>query len=315
MTAALAVDNSVIINQVTVLFLLMMIGFYTTKRGILTAAIIEGFSSFLLNVSLPFMVITAFHMEFSRDMLRDAGLVFLISTALHLSTLLGSRFLFRRYPPDRQKILRLVMIFSNCGFMGFPILDSIYGKAGVFFGSIYVVVFNIFFWTAGVALFTGVKDIRAIKTALKNPGILAVGVGLPIFIFSLPIPSPVYTTLDMVGSMTTPLAMIIVGSLLANLKLKEVFAEPSVYYATLLRLIILPILTMGIMRLLGFGGLVLQVMVTTMAMPAATTTVILAEMYGDDGGNPEYASRIVFISTILSMITIPAMILLVQALA
>lgn len=112
--------------------------------------------------------------------------------------------------------------------------------------------------------------------------------------------------------MTTPLAMLIVGSLLANLKLKEVFAEPSIYYATLLRLIILPLLTMGIMRLLGSGGLVLQVMVTIMAMPAATTTVILAEKYG---GNPEYASRIVFISTIISMITIPVMILLVQALA
>src|SRR5690554_4451087 len=312
MTAALAVDNSVIINQVTVLFLLMMIGLYTTKRGIVTETIIEGFSSFLLNVSLPFMVITAFHMEFSREMLRDAGVVFLFSAALHLFTLLGSGFLFRRYPPEKQKILRMVMIFSNCGFMGFPILESIYGKTGVFFGSIYVVVFNIFLWTAEVTLFTGVKDLRAIKTALKNPGILAVGVGLPIFIFSPPIPAAVYTTLDMVGSMTTPLAMLIVGSLLANLKLKEVFAEPSIYYATLLRLIILPLLTMGIMRLLGSGGLVLQVMVTIMAMPAATTTVILAEKYG---GNPEYASRIVFISTIISMITIPVMILLVQALA
>lgn len=312
MTAALAVDNNVIINQVTILFLLMMIGFYTAKRRILTQTMLKGFSSFLLNVSLPAMIITAFHMEFSRDMLRDGGLVFLISTALHLFTLLGSSFLFRRYPPEKEKILRMVMIFSNCGFMGFPILDSIYGKTSVFFGSIYVVVFNVFLWTAGVTLFTGVKDFRSIKTALKNPGILAIGVGLPIFLFSLPIPAPVYTTLDIVGSMTTPLAMIIVGSLLADLKLKEVFAEPSIYYATLLRLIFLPLLTMGIMRLLGFGGLVLQVMVTIMAMPAATTTVILAEKYGS---NPEYASRIVFISTILSMITIPAMILLVQALA
>lgn len=312
MTADIAVDNSVIINQVIVLFLLMVIGFYTTKRGILTATIIKGFSSFLLNVSLPFMVITAFHMDFSPDMLRDAGLIFIISTALHLFTLLGSRFLFRRYPPDMQKILRLVMIFSNCGFMGFPIIDSIYGKAGVFFGSIYVVVFNIFLWTAGVTLFTGVKDIRAIKKALKNPGILAVGVGLPIFIFSPPIPSAVYSTLDMVGSMTTPLAMIIVGSLLADLKLKEVFADFSIYYAALLRLILLPILTMGVMHLLGFGGLVLQVMVTTVAMPAAATTVILAEKYG---GNPEYASRVVFITTILSMLTIPVMIIIAQAVA
>src|SRR5690554_1946026 len=312
MTAALAVDNSVIVNQVTILFLLMMIGFYTAKRRILTPTMLKGFSSFLLNVSLPSMIITAFHMEFSRDMLRDGGLVFLVSTALHLFTLLGSRFLFRRYSPEKEKILRMVMIFSNCGFMGFPILDSIYGKTSVFFGSIYVVVFNVFLWTAGVTLFTGAKDIRAIKTALKNPGILAVGVGLPIFLFSPPIPAPVYETLDMVGSMTTPLAMVIVGSLLADLKLKEVFAEPSIYYATLLRLIILPLLTMGVMRLLGFGGLVLQVMVIIMAMPAATTTVILAEKYG---GNPEYASRIVFISTIISMITIPVMILLVQALA
>ena len=210
----------------------------------------------------------------------------------------------------RRKDLADGYDLSIAGLWGL-ILDSIYGKPASFWLHLRSGL-NVFLWTAGVTLFTGVKDFLSIKTALKNPGILAIGVGLPIFLFSLPIPAPVYTTLDIVGSMTTPLAMIIVGSLLADLKLKEVFAEPSIYYATLLRLIFLPLLTMGIMRLLGFGGLVLQVMVTIMAMPAATTTVILAEKYGS---NPEYASRIVFISTILSMITIPAMILLVQALA
>lgn len=315
MTENLAIDNSVVVNQVIVLFLLMVTGFIIKKRGILTAPVIKGFSSFLLNVTLPAMVITAFHMEFSLEMLRDVGVLFLIASALHFLSLAGSKFLFRGYPPEIDKVLRFVTVFSNCGFMGFPIFASIYGQTGVLYGSIYVMVFNLFLWTAGVTLFTGVKDGERIKTflaALKNPGIVAVGIGLLVFIFSPPIPEPVFRTLDLLGSMTTPLSMIIVGSLLADLKLKEVFTGFSLYYASFIRLIFLPLFTMGLLYLFGFRGLVLQIMVIAVAMPAAATTVIFTEKYG---GDSEYASRVVFISTILSMLTIPVMLLIVQGLA
>jgi transposase len=156
---------------------------------------------------------------------------------------------------------------------------------------------------------TGKRDIKSMKKALINPGIIAVFIGLFIFIFSIKLPYPVAKTLEMFGTMTTPLSMLIIGALIANMDFKKLFSGLALYYVTAIRLIILPLLVLIAMKILGITDtMLLGTCVTTAAMPAAANTAIFAERYN---GNSALASRIVAFSTIASMITIPIILSLI----
>ena len=156
--------------------------------------------------------------------------------------------------------------------MGFPVLESLFGKTGVFYGSIYVAVFNAFIWTYGVMLFSKGREQTSVIKAMINPGIVSVIIGMFIFIFSIELPKPILQTLDMVGSMTAPLSMLIVGALLADTNLKDIFTGFEVYYGTALRLIVIPLITILALSLTGLDRELLRVCVVLVAMPAAANT-------------------------------------------
>lgn len=300
--------HTIIINQVTILFLLILIGFIIRKLNILTLELNRGLSDFLLYVTLPFSIIVSFNIPFSKTMFSNAGIVLLISLAIHIFAIFISKFLFFNYPPGANKVLRAAAIFSNCGFMGFPILTGIYGTQGIFYGSFYVLTFNILIWTVGVRIFTGNKETTLWKQAI-NPPVFAVVAGLILFVFSLKLPAPIFKTLEMVGSMTTPLSMIIIGSLLTEIKLSKAFTGLSIFYVSAIRLLVLPLIVIFFSALFGIRGIVLGVPALATAMPIGALVAIFAEKYGADA---LLASRAVFLSTLLSMITIPAVVALTQ---
>ena len=301
-------DYKLIVNLVFIMFFLVLIGFLIRKLGILNPVLNKGLSDFLLYVTLPFSIITSFNIPFSRTMLYNAGIVLLISLMVHFFAIFISKFRFLKYPPNANKVLRTATIFSNCGFMGFPILYGIYGTQGIFYGSFYVLTFNILIWTVGVMIFTGQKKVGALKQTL-NPAVLAVVVGLFFFTFSIKLPTPVYKTLEMVGSMTTPLSMIIIGSLLSELKISKVFTGFSIFYVSGIRLLILPLIVIFFSTLFGVKGIVLGVPALATAMPVGALVAIFAEKHGADA---LLASRAVFLSTFLSVFTIPTVIALIQ---
>ena len=187
--------------------------------------------------------------------------------------------------------------------MGLPVLEALYGKIGIFYASIYITAYNIFTWTNGVMIFTGEKNIKAFKKALLNPGIIAVFIGMIILLFSIKLPYPVLRTFEILGTMTTPLSMLIIGSLIADVKFKELFSGWALYYVSLIRLVIIPLLVLVVLRIMGIHDeILLGVCLTTVAMSAAANTAVFAERYNGDSA---LASRIVAFTTIMSMVTIP----------
>jgi predicted permease len=301
-------DKSVVIIQVATLFLIMTVGFIARKRNILNPAINKGLSDLLLNITSPFLALSSFQFAFSRDMLSAAGMVLVFAIIIHVAGILVGKILFARFNDATGKILRFITIFSNCGFMGYPVIGSLFGQRGIFLTSIYVAVFTAFIWTYGVFVFTGKADRRSLAAALLNPGIIAVFLGMLLFLFSLKLPLPVAQTLQAVGAMTTPISMIIVGSMLADVKAGDLFSGWAIYYGALIRLLILPVVTLFILKGIGFKGILLGVCVLTVAMPAAAISVPLAE---SNRGDVFFASRTVFLTTILSVLTIPMVILLI----
>lgn len=299
--------QNTVINQVTILFIIMGIGFIAKKKNIIDDASGKKLSELLLMVTAPAMILSSFQFDYSSEMLKNVFVVLGFAFATHVLSFLAGLLLYRRYPENINKALRFITIFTNCGFMGFPLLESLYGKTGVFYGSIYVAVYNLFVWTVGVMIFSGERDLKSIRKAMLNPGTIAVFIGMLLFLFSLKLPYPVAKAFDMTGAMTAPLAMLIVGSILAGVEFKSLFSGFPLYYGIVVRNILLPLVTVAILKVLGFNGIVLGVCVSVIAMPAGANTPIFAELYG---GDPLFASKIVAFSTLFSIISIPLVLLL-----
>jgi predicted permease len=298
--------NSQLINQVIVLFIIMVVGFYAKKRKFLNTSVDKGLSELLINITLPFMIVTSFNIKYEAEMVINAEKILMYSFFIHLSLIFISKVFFFKFQKSKQQVFRFITIFCNVGFMGYPVLESIYGGIGVFYAAIFNIPFNILVWTVGVMIYTGEKDFKSMRKAITNPALAAVAIGLILFLFSVNLPVPIETSLKLVGSTTTPISMIIIGSMLAELEFKNIFSDFAIYYATVVRLLIVPMIIYVVLKFLKVDELLLNICVILQAMPAAVTTAIIAEKYGGDG---LLASQCVFITTIVSVITIPIVIL------
>lgn len=302
-------ENNIVLNQVIILVLIMLVGFIARKTDIINDTVNKKLSELLLNITSPFLIISSFNFKFSQEILQNVILVLIFSVAIHIISIFLGNILFYKYPDNVKKILKFVAVYSNCGFMGFPIMDSLYGKTGVLYASIYVAVFKVFIWTNGVIIFSGKKDVNSLKKAFINPGIVSVVIGMLIFTFSITLPYPVSKTIDMVGSMTTPMSMLIIGAILADIDYKSMFSGFALYYVTAVRLLLIPLSSLVVLRFLGFTGILLGSCVLAVAMPAAATTTLFSEIFGGDSA---LSSRIIAFSTVLSIVTIPLISLLIS---
>jgi len=178
-------EGWVVVNQVITLFLIIIIGFYARKRDIITADMTGKLSHFMLQITQPLLIISSFNFEFSQEKLINAILVLAMSTFIHLFSMLVGKFLYLRYPERMRRVLKFITVFSNCGFMGFPVLDSVFGSIGVFYGALYVIPFNVLALSYGVMVFSGRSDKDTIKKILTHPVIISVAVGMILFLFNI----------------------------------------------------------------------------------------------------------------------------------
>jgi len=295
-------EKSSVMNQVIILFLIIGVGYYSRKKNIINDEINKGLTRLLLEVTMPLMIVASFDYSFSKELMRNIVYMLLYSSLIHGALIFISSILYKKYPKGKKDILRFATIFSNCGFMGFPVVGSIFGKIGILYASVFNIPYNILSWTFGIALYTKDKDSKNLKKILLNPGIISVIIGIFLFMFSIKLPQTIYSTIKLVGDITTPLSMMIVGVMIAEVDFKKIFKKSSLYYIAFVRLILVPILTFAILKLIKVEELLINVAIVIEAMPAAAVTAIFAEAYSKE---PELASEIVFFTTFLSVASIP----------
>ncbi len=294
--------NMAVVNQVLVLFLIMFIGIIAKKKNIIDEKINKGLTNFLLNITLPLLIINSFNIEYSQELLGNMMKVFGYTLLLYIFfSIIGGIFYFK-FSPNKRAVLKFSTVFSNCGFMGFPLVLSLYGNIGVLYVSIFNIVFNLFIWTYGLILYTNEKDFKQAKKLLKNPALIAVLIGLILLVLPVKLPSVLYMTFKIVGDITTPLSMIIIGVMVADVKIKETLKDFSLYYISLIRLIVVPLITYFILNLFNVDILIRNIIIILQAMPAATLGAIFAESTNNE---PQYTSKVVFVTTLFSVITIP----------
>lgn len=299
-----------VIEKVAMLFLVLICGFYAMRRGFLFDNTPRALSLFLVNVTQPALIVASFNMEYSAEKIQTGFLVLLFSVIIHLCICVIARLVFWKVrDPDSSHVYQCCLIFGNCSFLGFPVLNAIFGEgAGVFYGTFYCIMFNVLNFTYGIHLLRrGRGEKPKWYRAILNPGVLSTIVGLAIYLLQIPLPSVINTTLSTVGDMTFPVSMVIVGALLAKMKLPALFKNGKLYLFVLIKSILWPALLIGIFYLLGLRGEIAVLCVTMAAVPSAASNTIFAETYESDSA---LAAQNVGMTTLFSVLTLPAMVIL-----
>lgn len=285
----------------TVLFIYLAVGFFCRKRGIFTDEARDKLTDFVVLVTLPCMIFESFNMAFSLEALKQGATAVVIAAGMACVALLLGKVLYNRFPYEEKSILQYGTLVSNSGFAGLPVVSGAYGDEGLFLGSLFIIPTRILMWSAGISLFTQADPKNAFKKVMTNPGIIAVEIGLVRMFLQLPLPHFVDTAVDNLGACTSPLAMALVGAILADVPLKTVI-DLRGFYLVAVRQLLLPGLCLAILTLLGVDPLTVGVSVALTGMPIGSTTAILAQKYG---ANAQFASKCVFLSTLTSLVTVP----------
>lgn len=296
-------NQSIVLNQVLVLFIIMLAGFIAGKAGVIDSTGSKKLGGVMLYVTSPMLVFKAFFIKFTTERLINIMWIVGMALSMFLLAILLSKLIYKKFPDDKSTILRFCAVFSNCGYMGLPLMQALYGDEGVFYGSFYVMCFHIMLWTYGYVMFGGQGTRKQIAVkVLTKPSLIAVYLGMIIFIFGIPVPSPIESAVTAVGNMTMPISMLIIGSIISSTKLKEIVSDWRAYLSSFVRLVLMPLIAFALTRIPGVPAMPSAVLVTALAMPSAANTTVFAELFNKDA---VFASKCVSVSTLLSIVTIP----------
>ncbi len=301
-----------VLTQVVILLILIMLGALLTRLKMLSELTVKQMTDLVLTIVTPSVIIKSFIREFDKSLLKNLLISFLIAFLLHFGYIFLSRILIRDKDRQRQKVLQFSTVFSNCAFMSIPLLQSLIGDLGVFYGTSFIAIFNIFVWSYGVLLMNGKDSGLTPKKLLLNPGIIAVAIGVLIYFLSIPIPKIIYEPISFMAALNTPLPMIIIGFHLANSNILEGLRSAKTLYTIFIKLFLFPLLSLLLMYLFGIKGEVLVACTICASAPTAAITTMFASKYG---GDTSLSVSTVSLSTIFSVISMPIIITLAQSIA
>ena len=290
------------------IFLLILMGYILRKLNIISKDNRKSLTDLVIYVVLPANIIHSFMIEMNSEIIRSGIEILVVSIIIQLICTVLGKVLFIKASPRQQSVLRYGTICSNAGFMGSPLIQGLYGMNGLLFASIYLIPQRIVMWSGGVACFTSAKGKDVIKKVISHPCIIAVILGLLIMISQVKLPSFLVVSLKSLSSCTMALSMIVIGGILAEIRVQEVISCLNLYY-TFVRLLLIPLLVLGGCMMFNLSPLVIAVATVLAGMPAGSTTAILAEKYD---GDANLAVEIVFLSTALSLLTIPLVCVIIE---
>ena len=306
-------DYAVIVaKQVVIMFILIGIGIYACRKNILSLEATRGLSDLILIIVGPCLMITAFNREKNIDELKGLVLAFVLAVIFNAMAVLLSNLIVKKREDSNYRIERMGAVYSNCGFMAFPLLGAILGSVGIFYGAVYVAVFNIFLWSSGVITLSSWQQINK-KKILINPGTVGALIGLLLYLTQIKLPSVIQMPIEYVADLNTPLSMIMIGVFLARVNVFEMIKTIRIYFVSLLRLIVLPLIMLLFIKLANISNLFngADIVVTTIlvccACPAAVSVILMVSKNKLDD---TYGAKILAMSTLLSLISLPIITLL-----
>jgi len=294
----------VVFQQVAGLFIYIGAGYAARFFGILEEEGDRAVSNLLNYVTMPALLLTSMQLEPTARVLRNTGVVLALAFSLVLAAFGLSEVLGRAkgLSPLKRYAFQTAFTFGNVAYLGFPVINALYGSEGLYYAAIFTLAHNVIFYTLGVWLMNRHRESRVSWRLLLNPVIMAIGLGFFLNLFRLNIPALIWQPLTNLGAVTIPLALFLVGTTLADAPLRSIFRQPLAYGASVGKVLLLPLLTLPLLTYLPVEHLVKVVVVLEMGMPVAAVTTALGRAYGSDY---VLLTNSVAISTLLSLVSIP----------
>ena len=305
-------DFSTVYNQIAILFLLIIVGYILGKVKIITREMIQNLTNFILEIALPALMVSGMMIPRTPQKLKESVYILIIAFATYAGSFLIAKITTRIIkPPKAHKgIFEFALVFSNVGFMGFPVLATIFGEQAIFYVAVYNIAFAILAFTLGISLVSMSEEKYKIDIKMIfNTGVIASLIGYTIFALAIPVPEVLKGVISLVGNTTTPISMVVIGGMLSTLPLSKMFNNWRIYIIAVVRLFVLPLIVFVIFNnILRIDNMMLVgVPVIITGMPVAANAALMVQEYGSE---PEVASQCIFVSTLISVISIPVLSLL-----
>lgn len=294
-----------VLNQLIKMLFIMILAFICYRLHIINQEGNRNMSSLLLMIVNPCLIITVFQTDYDPGLVHGLLVAFAAAVLAHMFGFLIAHFLILEKENPEFSLERFGAAYSNCGFIGIPLINSILGSKGVFFLTAYMTIFNILSWTHGLVLLNGKFSAKRLKEGLLAPIVVCTIIGAILFFLQIRIPSVMLDSMNYIANMNTPLAMMIAGFSVAQADLKKIFSHIRIYWVCLLKLILMPLATLAFLAVLPIDRDVAYTTLVAAACPTATSLTMMAIRFER---NYTYASEIFSLSTVFSVVTIPAVI-------
>lgn len=299
-------DFLTVAGNVLTLFLLMGVGVACAKTKLLSDGGVKALANLVLYIATPCVIVKSCIREFDPAMLWGFLTVVAVAAVTHAALIFLAKVVFRDSEENRRRVLRSATVFSNAGYMAIPLQQAILGDVGVFYCAAYVIVFNVFLWTYGLAEMSGESRL-SVKKILLNPGVIGVVVGMVLFVLPISLPTLLTDGIGHLASLNTPVPMLIVGYYLAQTNLLDALKDGRGWLCMALRLVVAPLLALGALLLCGVRGDLLTSCMICIATPVATSCTMFATRFDR---NPRLSVNLVSLSTLLSVVTLPLLVAL-----
>jgi len=291
------------------LILLIAVGYAAAKLRALPKGFGQVLTKIVLNVSLPALIISTFRIEFHPEQLLNCGILLIAAIGvIILSSVAGQIMCLWAGRCGPGRVARFGMIITNFTFFGMPVIETLYGSLGLFYYTVFTIPFRIVYYAAAAPLLSGKLGSGSTKSNIReffSMPVIAVLVGIVIYVFGIELPGILDNTVTSLAATATPLALMVCGSLLADADLKSIFAKPVVFIAAAVRLLVLPAAALALGKLAGLSPILLQCVVIYCAMPVASLLPTFVVRYQPDLDSETLAGALVFVTTILCVLTIP----------
>lgn len=298
---------NIVFNQMIIIFLLMMTGYYLYKKSIITDDTDKFLSSLIVTVFNPAMIISGALEKEGPGGINEIIFVSVIACAMYLMLIISGYLIpyILRVAREEKNIYNVMTIFGNIGFIGIPVTSALLGKSALIYVIIFNLAYNVFIYTYGIYLITKGTEKKPVYNLknLINTGTVSSIAAIVIFIFKIKFPEPLTSAVNYLSSATTSLSMIAIGVSLAQIPLRKIFTDIKLYLFAAIRLLVIPICSAVILKHVITDPIIYGVTILMIAMPCGSMPVILAQTYGVDS---ECAARTVVLTTILSLVTISA---------
>ncbi len=310
------IDFTSFLNTVITMFVILVVGYVLGKTNVIDGVASKKLSKLIVAVAQPALIINSIiSKQYSPENLKLSLISLTFGFAMHfIISLIAFVACLKIKDINERKITEFAMVFGNIGFLGIPVLGSLFPENGEYVASFFVVSFNILLWVIGLGIIARKRD--DIKLTAKkifiNKGTVPTLIGYLVFLIPALLPEftlPVVVTksVDYIASLCTPISMLIIGALLSNRSLKQIFGSGKVYYLCLFKLIVIPLFFCFTLKILGFSDFWVLFITAVSGMPSASSTSMFAELYDTA---PGFSAQGVGTSTLLSLATMPAVILL-----